>query len=82
MGIVGGFVPNGTALVVLLVAIALHKLLLGLLLVATFGAGIALGLGTVGLGAVLIQRTGRRFGGPPSTLSRAVHLLPLASGPW
>jgi len=80
VGIVGGFVPNGTALVVLLLAIALHKLLLGLLLVATFGAGIALVLGIVGLGALLIQRTGRRFGETPSKLSRAVQLLPLASG--
>jgi nickel/cobalt exporter len=80
IGVVGGFVPNGTALVVLLLAIALHKLLLGLLLVATFGAGIALVLGLVGLGAVLVQRSSRRFGGASSALSRAVHLLPLASG--
>jgi len=80
IGVVGGFVPNGTALVVLLLAIALHKLLLGLLLVATFGAGIALVLGVVGLGAVLVQRSGHRFGDTPSTLSRAIRLLPLVSG--
>ncbi len=80
VGVVGGFVPNGTALVVLLLATALHKLLVGLLLIASFGVGIALVLGIVGLGAVLVQRRGRRIGPPGRTVSRAIGLLPLASG--
>ena len=80
IGIVGGLVPNGTALVVLLMAIAFHELGLGLLMVATFGLGIALVLGAVGLATVVVRRRGGQLTAGSGSIGRAVGLLPLASG--
>lgn len=80
IGIVGGLVPNGTALVVLLMAIAFHELALGVLLVATFGLGIALVLGAVGLATVIVRRRGGQLTAGGGRFGRAVGLLPLASG--
>jgi nickel/cobalt exporter len=80
IGIVGGLVPNGTALVVLLMAIALHQLTLGMLLVGAFGAGIAAMLAAVGVVAVLVQRRGRRLGASAGRAARFAELLPLLSG--
>ena len=61
LGISGGIVPCPSALVVLLSAIALHRLQLGLLLLVAFSAGLASVLVLIGLIVVragrLIQRT-------------------------
>jgi ABC-type nickel/cobalt efflux system permease component RcnA len=80
IGIVGGLVPNGTALVVLLMAIAFHELALGMLLVATFGLGIALVLGAVGVATVIVRHRGGQLTAGSGSFGRAVGLLPLASG--
>lgn len=80
IGVVGGLVPNGTALVVLLIAIAIHKLALGLLLVAAFGLGIALVLAAVGLVTVVVRSRGGKLTSGNATIGRIVGLLPLASG--
>jgi nickel/cobalt exporter len=80
VGIVGGFVPNTTALIVLTMAISFGQVALGLLLVACFGVGMALLLVAVGVGAVLVRRRGSdaSFGSPG--LARLVEALPTASG--
>lgn len=80
IGVVGGLVPNGTALVVLLMAIAFHEVALGVLLVATFGLGIALVLGGVGVATVIVRRRGGQLASPSGRVGRAIGLLPLASG--
>jgi ABC-type nickel/cobalt efflux system permease component RcnA len=80
VGIVGGLVPNGTALVVLLIAIAFHELVLGLLLVAAFGLGIAVVLAAVGLATVAVRSRGGKLTSGNATIGRIVGLLPLASG--
>lgn len=80
IGIVGGLVPNGTALVVLLIAIAFHELALGLLLVAAFGLGIALVLAAVGLATVVVTSRGGVLTSGNARIGRIVSLLPLLSG--
>jgi nickel/cobalt transporter (NicO) family protein len=80
IGIVGGLVPNGTALVVLLIAIAFHELALGLLLVAAFGLGIAVVLAAVGLATVIVRSRGGVLTSGNTTIGRVVGLLPLLSG--
>jgi nickel/cobalt transporter (NicO) family protein len=79
IGIVGGLVPNGTALVVLLIAIAFHEIALGLLLVAAFGLGIAIVLAAVGVATVVVRRRGGELTAN-GTIGRVVSWLPLASG--
>jgi len=49
LGVSGGIVPCPSALVILLMALALHRLLLGLALVIAFSIGLALVLITTGL---------------------------------
>ena len=62
LGLAGGVVPSASALVLLLGAISLHRVELGVVLVAAFGAGMAVTL--VGLGQALVGARGfaeRRF---------------------
>jgi ABC-type nickel/cobalt efflux system permease component RcnA len=80
IGIIGGLVPNGTALVVLLIAIAFHEVALGLLLVAAFGLGIAVVLGTVGIATVLVRSRGGELVAPGGRVGGVLTLLPLLSG--
>lgn len=56
LGFAGGLVPSPSALVVLLGAIALNRAWFGVLLVAAYGAGMALAL--VGVGLVLVRTRG------------------------
>ena len=74
MGVSGGMVPCPTALVVLLTAIAFHKTLFGLLLVASFSAGLSAVLVLIGVMVVLV---GDRFVSRAG--SRLVSMLPLGS---
>lgn len=80
IGIVGGFVPNATALVVLTMAISFGQVALGLLLVACFGLGMALLLAAVGIGAVVVRRRGGDITVRSPRLASIVALLPTASG--
>ena len=80
VGLVGGLVPNGTALVVLMTAIAFRELFVGVLLVATFGLGIAAALVAVGVAAIIVRRRGGKLGEGHGRVSRALALAPLASG--
>ncbi len=57
LGIVGGLVPSGSALLLLLSAVALGEVAYGLLLVIAFGMGMAVVLITISSGIVLLRRT-------------------------
>ena len=80
VGVIGGLVPNATALVVLVMAITFRELALGLLLVVTFGLGIAGVLCAVGVGTILVRRRSGALAVGHGTVSRALGMLPLASG--
>ena len=56
VGIAAGLLPCPSALVVLLSAIALHRVGLGLALIVAFSVGLAATITTIGLVAVLAQR--------------------------
>ncbi len=75
VGVAAGILPCPSALVVLLSAIALHRVGFGLALILAFSAGLALTISSIGLLAVLARRTfGRlRLDGP------LVRVLPAAS---
>jgi nickel/cobalt transporter (NicO) family protein len=75
VGIAAGLLPCPSALVVLLSAIALHRVGLGLALIVAFSLGLAATITTIGLIAVLARRAfGRlRLDGP------LVRALPAAS---
>jgi ABC-type nickel/cobalt efflux system permease component RcnA len=75
IGAAAGLLPCPSALVVLLSAIALHKLAFGLALIVAFSVGLAATITTIGLVAVLARRAfGRaRLDGP------AIRALPALS---
>lgn len=75
VGVSGGLVPCPSALVVLMSAIALHRLVLGLALVGAFSAGLAAVLVGVGVLAVRSGPWVDRLSAPRS----AARWLPIAS---
>lgn len=75
LGISGGLVPCPSALVVLLAAIAYHRLLLGLGMVLSFSLGLASVLIAIGVTMVLAGRWARRV--VPS--GRWLQWLPVGS---
>jgi nickel/cobalt exporter len=75
VGISGGLLPCPSALVVLLAALALHRLAFGLLLIVAFSLGLALSITGVGLLAVLARGAFRRL----SFEGRALRALPALS---
>ncbi|MEV4415656.1 hypothetical protein [Catellatospora sp. NPDC049609] len=76
IGLAGGLMPSPSAVVVLLGAVALGRAWYGVLLVAAYGAGMALSLLTVGL---LLTRLRDRLARAPRawTTHRAWRLLPV-----
>jgi ABC-type nickel/cobalt efflux system permease component RcnA len=76
LGITGGIVPCPAALVVLLGALAFHRVAFGLFLIVAFSAGLAAVLISLGLGIVYAGRFMSRFGAPGPLTQR---WLPLAS---
>ena len=76
LGVSGGLLPCPSALVVLLSAIALHRLAFGLALIVAFSLGLASVISGIGL-AVLSAR--RLFTRLPSDHGRIVALLPVVS---
>jgi len=76
LGITGGIVPCPAALVVLLSAIALHRVGFGLLLIVAFSVGLAIVLITLGLVMVSARQALARFQGEGRLLTR---WLPLTS---
>ena len=79
VGIVGGLVPNATALIVLIMAINFQEIAIGILLVIAFGLGIATLLIAIGVAAILVGRRGGGLAAGDGRLSRAIAWLPLAS---
>jgi ABC-type nickel/cobalt efflux system permease component RcnA len=77
VGVSGGILPCPSALVVLLAAISLHRVVFGLVLIVAFSLGLALSITGVGLAAVLARSAfrGRRLDGP---LVRALPALSAA----
>ncbi len=75
VGVAAGLLPCPSALVVLLSAIALHRVGFGLALIVAFSIGLAATITTIGLVAVLARRA---FGRLPLD-GRLVRALPAAS---
>jgi ABC-type nickel/cobalt efflux system permease component RcnA len=75
VGVSGGLLPCPSALVVLLAAIALHRVAFGLLLIVAFSTGLALSITAVGLAAVLAKRAFARW----SFEGRLIRVLPALS---
>jgi ABC-type nickel/cobalt efflux system permease component RcnA len=76
LGITGGIVPCPAALVVLLSAIALHRIAFGLFLIVAFSFGLAAVLITIGLLVVYARRFMSRAAGEGRIVNR---WLPIAS---
>jgi nickel/cobalt transporter (NicO) family protein len=74
-GVAAGLLPCPSALVVLLSAMALHRVGLGLALIVAFSVGLATTITAIGLVAVLAQRTFGRL----SLSGRIVRALPAVS---
>jgi ABC-type nickel/cobalt efflux system permease component RcnA len=82
LGIVGGLVPSGSALILLLSSIALGEVAFGIVLIVAFGLGMAVVLIGIATGVVLLRRS------PRLGLERASHpnirrlaaALPVLSG--
>ena len=75
LGISGGLLPCPSALVVLLSAIALHRVAFGMLLIVAFSVGLAAVLTGIGLLLVYARRLFEHF---PSD-GRLLRALPVAS---
>jgi ABC-type nickel/cobalt efflux system permease component RcnA len=75
VGVAAGLLPCPSALVVLLSAIALHRVGLGLALIVAFSLGLAATITAIGLVAVLARRTFSRL----SLDGPLVRVLPAAS---
>jgi ABC-type nickel/cobalt efflux system permease component RcnA len=76
LGVSGGLLPCPSALVVLLSAVALHRVAFGLLLIVAFSIGLAVVLVGIGLLLVSAGRLVQRLDVGPSVATR---LLPIAS---
>lgn len=75
LGVTGGAVPCPSALVVLLSAIAMHRVVFGMLLIVAFSVGLAGVLMAIGVMVVRANRLLSRLGGT----GRAAAWLPVAS---
>jgi ABC-type nickel/cobalt efflux system permease component RcnA len=75
LGISGGIVPCPSALVVLLSAIALHRVLYGMLLITAFSAGLAAVLVAIGMTVVSARQWVKRL----PTAGPLLQRLPVAS---
>lgn len=75
LGVAGGMVPCPTALVVLLTAVAIHRIAFGLLLILLFSLGLAVVLILIGILTVTASRVTNFF----SEQRRWIQLLPVFS---
>ncbi len=75
LGVTGGIVPCPSALVVLLTAIALHRLVLGLAMIVSFSAGLAAVLIAIGIAVVQARGWIERLTGA----GRLARILPVGS---
>jgi nickel/cobalt exporter len=75
LGITGGIVPCPAALVVLLSAVALHRVVFGLFLILSFSSGLALVLIAMGMVAVYAGRLMSRVGTDGPLIQRWLPLV-------
>lgn len=82
LGLAGGMVPSASALIVLLVAITTGRLIVGMLLIVAFGAGMAIVLAGLAVAATLLRGALRAPGGLRAhPLARAAgRAVPLIAG--
>jgi len=82
LGVVGGLIPSGSALLLLLSSVALGQTALGVVLILAFGMGMALVLAGISTGIVLMRRSPlmgwERWRDP--RLGRLARLIPVGSG--
>ncbi len=76
LGISGGLVPCPEALIVLLIAIALNRITLGLMILLSFSIGLASVLVAIGILLVVAKPLMARFAGEGKIVTR---YLPVAS---
>ena len=76
LGVSGGLLPCPSALIVLLSAIALHRLAFGMALIAAFSLGLSAVISGVGLIALSARRLFARL---PSDDGRVIRALPVVS---
>ena len=82
LGIVGGIVPSASALLVLLVAVSMHRLVFGLVLIGAFGLGMAFVLAGISASVVVLRgrlADGRATWTQTAAARRIGSALPLAS---
>ena len=75
LGITGGIIPCPAALVVLLSAVALHRIAFGLFLIVSFSLGLAAVLIAIGLMMVRAQRFFAKFSGEGAWARRYLPML-------
>ncbi|MCD4657775.1 MAG: hypothetical protein K8S87_09560 [Planctomycetes bacterium] len=76
LGITGGLVPCPTAIVVLLIAVALNKTVYGLMLIVSFSFGLAFVLGMLGVFMVITKK----FVGKSGRFAKLAKFAPVISG--
>lgn len=81
MGITGGMIPCPAALVVLLSAVALHRIGFGLLLIVAFSLGLAMVLVGIGLLVVYGRGFAQRWSGDAAWVSYMPFVSPLLITP-
>lgn len=79
VGVLGGLVPNATALIVVLMAGAFGQIEAGILVVVGYGIGIAAVLAAIGAASIVLRNRGREAG-VAGWMQRFVAPLPLVSG--
>jgi ABC-type nickel/cobalt efflux system permease component RcnA len=80
MGVAGGLVPSPSALVVLLGAVALGRTMFGVLLVLTYGLGMAATLTAAGLLAVRVSQRWQDRIGAMRVARRLGDATPIVTG--
>ena len=81
LGLVGGMVPSASALLVLLVAVSMQRLVFGIVLVGAFGLGMALVMAGISASVVLLRGRAQSGAGwlQRPTVARVGAALPMAS---
>jgi ABC-type nickel/cobalt efflux system permease component RcnA len=80
LGLSGGLVPSTSAVVLLLGAVQLERLMLGGVLVLAFGAGMSMALVSVGIGIVMLSRRASGFFDARVFADRMTRLVQPAAG--
>lgn len=79
LGLLGGLVPSGSALIVLLLGVTLDRIAFGIALILAFGVGMAIVLAAISVSVVVVRkRSASREGGwlTHPLAARAATLLP------